>query len=58
METTSTGYRETDGDGRVLHFRFGASIACKTKGDNRQATARTKDVNCKKCLAIIAKIRS
>lgn len=59
METKSngTGYREADGDGIVIHFRFRAGIACRTKGINRQAATNPNTVNCKKCLAVIAKIR-
>jgi hypothetical protein len=63
-----TGYRDEGEDGKVIHFRFGAStacktkfqfgasIACKTKGENRQASSNPRDVNCLKCLAIIKKI--
>jgi len=51
-----TGYRDEGEDGKVIHFRFGASIACKTKGENRQASSNPKDVNCLKCLAIIKKV--
>ena len=54
----SKEFRETDGEGRVLHLRFGQSIACKTRGSNQQATTKLRDVNCRKCLSIVAKIQA
>ncbi len=55
--SNATGHRDASGDGKVIHLVLGASIACKTKGANRQASPRPKDVNCVKCLAIVKRIR-
>jgi len=56
---SETGHRETPrGIGRVIHYRLGRTLLCRTNGANRQATDNPKDVNCLKCLEILKKIRA
>lgn len=50
------GWRETgDPNGLVMHFRAGAAVLCRTRGA-RAATTRRSEVNCVKCLPIIARV--
>lgn len=50
------GFRDETGDGIVTHYRVMAGTACLTR-DARSATTSVAQVNCKKCLAQVAKMR-
>lgn len=54
---SATGYRDETGDGKVMHYRIGLGVACRTGGTNRQASPSRRDVNCVKCLAILARVQ-
>lgn len=50
------GFRDESGDGIVTHYRLLAGTACLTR-NARSASPKIAQVNCKKCLAQVAKMR-
>jgi hypothetical protein len=58
MSKSTTGHRDGTGDGKAMHYRTRGGLLCLSKGSNRQATNAVGDVNCKLCIARLAKITS